>query len=222
MPRELPILFCTEMIEAFLDGRKTQTRRIEGLKVLNTDPDRWNLWATHYNPLEWAFEDLKSHNDSQLKFIKPRYQVGDHLYAKETWAVTRLEGIIPGSLEYPNVLYRADSSTLLILDQPLVWKYCVPKEKMRWRSSRFMPKWAARIWRKVTDVRVERVQDISIIDARAEGIAEYKDGDHEYANRTSIENFAMLWDRLHKKPGERWADNPYVFAYVLKIQERPI
>jgi len=204
MPRELPILFCTEMIEAFLDGRKTQTRRIEGLKVLNTDPDRWNLWATHYNPLEWAFEDLKSHNDSQLKFIKPRYQVGDHLYAKETWAADRqYDSVPPRAIPVGSNIWFPDH---------LGWKR--DKHMGRVRTGRFMPKKFARIWREVTEAKdPHRLQDISEEDAIAEGSYLARDKDDEGG-------FVNLWDTLHPKPGERWGDNPWVLPYVLRIQEK--
>ena len=228
MARELGLISCAEMVQAFLDDRKSETRRIEALRAINEQPGDW-AFAEWIDPGVALFEHR---NGIDFIRIKPRYQVGDHLYAKETWAVTRLEGIIPGSLEYPNVLYRADSSTLLILDQPLVWKYCIPKEEMRWRSSRFMPKKFARIWREVTEVKdPHRLQDISPEECIAEGIevstahgepAYYLYDERLHYTPSPVESFQTLWDRLHPEPGERWGDNPWVLPYVLKIQEKPI
>jgi len=210
MARELGLNTCEAMAQAFLDNRKTQTRRL--IKPQPNWEERNGLKAAGWS---WRTKKVQL-NSCTAEFLskeigkESRYRVGDHLYAKETWAADR---------QYDSVPPRAIPVGINIwFPDHLGWKR--DKHMGRVRTGRFMPKKFARIWREVTGVRVERVQDISIIDARAEGIAEYKDGDHEYANRTSIENFAMLWDRLHPKPGERWGDNPWVLALVLEPIEK--
>jgi hypothetical protein len=236
MARELGLICCAEMVKAFLKDRKTNTRRIEGLKVLNDEPDRWKLWATHYNPLEYTFEDLhdtlekrqSEMRGQKIKIIKPRYRVGDEMYIKETWAMrTDTEPDTPKAKHY--LRYKAGGT-----DLEMEWH-----NYERWRSSRFMPKWAARLWYRVKAVRdPQRIRDISEEDCIAEGVHAPQCPDCGYTQldcRIQLDHrlcgkpepqsarvpFGILWNSLHKKPGARWEDNPWVFPYELKRIEGP-
>ena len=80
---------------------------------------------------------------------------------------------------------------------------------IKWKSSRFLPKWAARIWLEVTGVKVERVQDISIKDAFAEGVSTQQ-ASHAQPF------FQSLWDSLNAKRGYSWKSNPWVWVYEFK------
>ena len=93
------------------------------------------------------------------------------------------------------------------------------------RTAMFMPKWAARTWLEVTDVRVERVQDISEEDAIAEGCTDdedpwwrpsYNDPDSG-GNPSARKSYEYLWDSINAKRGYGWAVNPWCFCYQFKL-----
>jgi hypothetical protein len=156
MTRELPIIFSAPMIRAILDGRKRQDLRV-----------------AKQCDLERATNSV-IRNGASYHFRFP-WRPGDCLYVKETWAITtnvNEERNWPGRPHKPadgddgrvsSAIYRADGA----------WSWCdddgFQTERSYWRPSIHMPKWAARIWLTVTDVRVQRVQEISEADARAEG-----------------------------------------------------
>lgn len=147
MSRELPILFNTEMVRAILDGRKTCTRRIvkHDVEVILNSP----YYKKHP---EVADKQIIS------KLCMPPYQPGDILYVRETWCKYDNDHIIDGR----KYAYKADASPIS--------EEARKKFGYRWRPSIHMPKEAARIWLKVTDVRVERLQDMDKMDAVKEGI----------------------------------------------------
>lgn len=150
--RELPILFNTEMVQAILNGRKTCTRRV----VKGYIPKEAEFGYTAFTPngtisCRGIFEtDYPGYGE---KFFKLPYQRGDVLYVKETWS----EGYEEGTY-----IYKADDK---LKDLPEFKN----SSKLIYHPSIYMPKEAARIWLKVTDVRVERLQDITEIQAQAEG-----------------------------------------------------
>lgn len=130
----------------------------------------------------------------------PSYKPGDILYVRETWAVLRNDHI----KEYA---YKSDE------------KWLVPK----WRPSIHMPKEAARIWLKVTDVRVERLKDITDDGAKEEG-ANYGVGVAEKMRESAIDRFAKIWDSTIKKkdlPLYRWGANPWVWVIEFGRCEKP-
>lgn len=183
-----PILFNTNMVRAILDGRKTVTRRA----VKYTTHDIYKLacanglWYQTYDPnnppkllLEWYVKNIS----------KPIYKPGDILYVRETWdnePVTPGGHFRPGGVWY----YKADGDL-----RPEAW--CG-----NWRPSIHMPKDAARIFLRVTNVRVERLQDITDDDISAEGL---EIGCY----------FDELWNGTIK-PADRdkygWAANPWVWV----------
>ena len=141
-----PILFNTEMVRANLDGRKSCTRRL--VKGFVPDDAIWGYTAftpKGYISCRGTFADGYGE-----KFFKLPYQIGDILYVRETWS--------KGLERY---IYRADYSDTEKF-------YRNGKEiEIKWKPSIHMPKEAARIWLKVTDVRVERLQEITEDGAKA-------------------------------------------------------
>ena len=136
--------------------------------------------------------------------IKPPYQPGDILYVRETWK------------KAPNGYYYYES-----------WQRNDIADVTKWKPSIHMPKKAARIWLKVTDVRVERLQNITDDGAKAEG-ANWKNGKNvgweEKMRRTAIERFAKIWDSTIKKSDlDRygWNANPWVWAIEFERCEKP-
>lgn len=116
--------------------------------------------------------------DQTGKIVMPKYRIGDVLYVRETW--TEWDG---------GFIYRADSSIY----------------SGKWHSSMFMPKAAARIWLKVTDVRAERLQEITDCGARLEGVE----------NR---EAFRELWGKINGETS--WDVNPFVWVIQFERVEK--
>lgn len=205
-----PILFNTEMVRAILNERKSCTRRI--CKDANecTVPDMEFYNADKRTYAVHNFADKK--HTEQLSIAERTCPIcpGDILYVRETW--------YKGLERY---MYRADYSDTEKF-------YRDGKEiEMKWHPSIHMPKEAARIWLKVTDMRVERLQEITEDGAKAEG-ANFKNGKNigfeEKMNRTAIERFAEIWNSTIKKSDiDRygWDVNPYVFVIEFEQCEKP-
>ena len=144
-----PILFNTEMVRAILDGRKVCTRRI----VKGYIPKDAQFGYTAFTPdgaisCRGLFETTGRPGYGE-KFFKLPYQPGDILYVRETWK------------KAPNGYYYYED-----------WQRNDIADVTKWKPSIHMPKEAARIWLKVTDVRVEKLQEITEDEAKAEGINE--------------------------------------------------
>jgi hypothetical protein len=198
-----PILFNTEMVQAILEGKKSVTRRI--IKQGNILPTGdWlgeikegGEWCT--NPRKdvlWTGFRSKYGADA---YYMCRYQVGDILYVRETWSIhecVKCQAGIPalGGECKCKYVYRASYGAT----------------DFRWKPSIHMPKEAARIFLKVTDVRVERLQDITEEDAIAEGMSKTLVDGVVFISAKG--NFHVLWDSLNIKHGYGWEDNPWVWV----------
>lgn len=196
-----PILFNTDMVRAILDGEKTVTRRV----LKNQDPNRiFNFdYVLDKNSVIYAV-DLYCDNGNNGYWTlenKAPYFEGDILYVRETFAnLTRSDGT------YKYVYKSTD-------EYPFGEKYIV---KFKWHPSIHMPKEAARIFLRVTNVRIERLQDITPEQIDAEGCKEYaynaKTGELLPSKPTW---FKIMWDSTIKKSDIAkygWAANPYVWV----------
>lgn len=207
--RERPILFNTEMVKAILDGRKTCTRRI----VKGYIPKNGEFGYTAFTPqnaisCRGTFET--NYQEYGEKFFKLPYQKGDVLYVRETWS-THYEPDKNGKakLEY---CYKADGINLKAK--------CLPGETNKWYPSIHMPKEAARIWLKVTNVRVERVQEMEKLDAVKEGIDPRLCVNLGHA----LSKFKKLWNSIINKSDldtYGWDANPYVWVIEFERYEKP-
>ncbi len=246
--KERPILFKGEMVRAVLDGRKTQTRRVVKVQPEEIGGDIRFPWATFYNGGNvhtWDRDGVGGENwnvgrfPKENKFIEalkrtpytnacPYGQTGDRLWVRETWAkvINGEECIDPprnckGEIcEGCHVEYRADTED----PYPGEWPADeVCDETPRWRPSIHMPRWASRINLEVKAIRVERVQEISNKDAKAEGISFYdcsivtESGGHEEESPSCV--FASLWDSINAKRGYSWESNPWVWVVEFKLLE---
>lgn len=215
---ERPILFSGEMVRAILAGRKTQTRRVvksqppEGVGRIFVDRfaplvvDRYGLESP-------GPEHFGAYDDSgEWGQRSPYGQPGDTLWVRETWTPLDSDSCIPIHIRTPflvpsetEVAYRADHLDPSGDAGPL-----------EWRPSIHMPRWASRITLRVTDVRVERVQDITPQDIEAEGVslsAPQAPGFPDYEL-----NWRTLWDAINgKREGCAWADNPWVWAVSFEV-----
>lgn len=219
-----PILFNTEMVRAILDGRKTCTRRL--VKFLPGENSQWTGYIK---------DGLMLYNGRNEPCIrKVPYQLGDILYVRETWQCWRAHryeatadirfraGGDDVRLQFANgntdSIYRLDYDTF-------VHKWF--SHNGEWKPSLFMPKEAARIWIKVTDVKVERLQEISEDGAKAEG-ANFKNGknvgfEEKKMNRTAIERFTEIWNSTIKKSDldrHGWDASPWVWVIEFERCEK--
>ena len=198
-----PILFKTEMVRAILDGRKSCTRRIvkpQQLVGLLPDKCKNGVPEEFLKEKKLMFKPYCNMTDIELinTAYKAPYQRGDILYVRETWC--------KGLERY---IYRADYSDTEKF-------YRDGKEiEMKWHPSLHMPKDAARIFLRVTNVRVERLQDMTDDDAEAEGCFDY--------TSTAL-GFPDVWDSTIKKSDlDRygWNANPWVWVIEFERCEKP-
>ena len=191
-----PILFNTEMVRAILDGKKTCTRRI----VKGAIPDDAMWGYTMFTPKGCVSCRGVYADEYGEKFFRLPYQQGDILYVRETWC--------KGSWmnEKERYYYKADDNDF----------HCV------WHPSIHMPKEAARIWLKVTDVRVERLQNIDGKGCVKEGIEEEP---LKYVGDEFVKGmFHDLWDSAIKKSDiDRygWDANPWVWVIDFERCDKP-
>lgn len=186
-----PILFNTEMVRAIMDGRKSCTRWL-----VKPQPDE-----KHTFPLGFVTDSTEKKEvgcfgfgineyGGSIQYAKPQYQSGDILYVRETWGH-------PISLNSDKqYVFRADK----------IVESGFKNDSHIWHPSIHMPKKAARIWLKVTNVRVERLQDMTDDDAEAEGCFDY--------TSTAL-GFPDVWESTIKKSDlDRygWDANPWVWV----------
>ena len=213
-----PILFNTEMVRAILDGRKICTRRV-------VKPQWKECPHCKYVHNEYIYDKLAGNvycarcGFPMIPEKRAPYQVGDILYVRETF--------VGYYLPHGEFTYRYKATSPNGNKRPTSAEYDCEQEKRPWRSSIHMPKEAARIWLKVTDVRVERLQEITDDDAIAEG-ANWRNGKNvgfeEKMRRTAIERFSEIWDSTIKKSDlDRygWQANPYVFVIEFVKIDKP-
>ena len=140
------------------------------------------------------------------------YPVGTRVWVRETWAaIDYYDNRKPSQIPETNLVYRAGGPNLNGEDRQ-TFKI---DGRGKWRPSIFMPKWAARIWLEITDVRVQRLQDISEEDAMAEGV-DWRDY-AGLASKTARKLFADLWESINGK--DSWHANPWVWVYEFKRAE---
>lgn len=194
MSRELPILFNTEMVRAILDGHKICTRRI--VKGAISGNVMWGY--TMFTPKDCISCRGMYADGYGEKFFRLPYQRGDILYVRETWYK---------AYDGEKYFYLADKMTNR--EDRKLFDY----NNVKWHPSIHMPKEAARIWLKVTDVRVERLQDIDGKGCVKEGIEEepLKDVGEEFVKGM----YHALWDSTIKKfdiDRYGWKANPWVWV----------
>lgn len=202
-----PILFSTPMVKAIFENRKMKTRRvikphIPGRIIKNIS------WGTF--PGAKGFNWIVNYENDITNYfghIKPRYAVGDILWVRETWLMGD-----------DGLYYKADATT--------------GSEEMRaaygykWRPSIYMPRSVARLFLKVKSIRVERLQDITEEDTRAEGCITFHDkiGDGKFDDVAEFDltargAFIELWEGLNSKRGYGWNLNPWVWVIEFERME---
>lgn len=225
-----PILFNTKMVKAILSGEKTCTRRVVKKKGWDiTGRPKWceeskEDWFLFYVCKEKKPESVET---STCHLLKPPYEVGDVLYVRETWrnvcAVQKrwLNGEDFTCEEHFGVQYKADEKIKFndcfdeINDEFNSFDYTFDN---RWKPSIHMPRQVARIFLRVTDVRVEELQAISYEQAEQEGCWCDENG-----LAMPIDKFIEVWDSTIKdseidKYG--WNANPYVWVIEFEVCDK--
>jgi hypothetical protein len=226
-----PIAFTGAMVSALLDGRKTQTRRVLAdvppAPNKNCHPSHKQIHDAPYidsycskrrtdeNPRGmsdrwcwWQVDDRQCPPTFRVPFVP-----GDLLYVRECW---RSEAVYdddpPRDIPFDAccVQYAADGS----------WSDYDPMNRAgRLRAAMHMPRWASRLTLRVTNVRVERVKQISEADAKAEGVSStlkrYPDGGH--MGVSARDNFHSLWDSINAPRGFGWDANPWVCCIEFSV-----
>lgn len=239
-PRDIPILFSGAMVRANFYNLKTQTRRVLTPGTTTMDAGNWpnfipreafrldEAWLDEgygkgFPILKVPYVDLSGAD--RVARVRPRIIPGDRLWVRERFAISGIGwGKKPKDAQGGRVHYHADPDH----GWQSYWG--------NWRPSIHMPRFASRMTCVVTDVRIQRLQDMTEDDAFAEGIEEYEgivdivptpSGPSEVngiryglsdvtepdeLKECPIEAFEHLWDSLNKERGYGWDDNPWVIA----------
>ena len=177
--KERPILFSGGMVRAILAGRKTQTRRIIKL-------DNGLFISREYRAV---LDPENSTEREVMECASPYGQPGGRLWVRETW--TTAQNLDPDSIERSKIFYRAD----------------IPHVDYIWKPSIHMPRWASRLTLEITNVKVERLNSISVEDALAEGIS------HSTMNDPKVE-YQWLWEKINGHGS--WEKNSWVWVIEFK------
>jgi hypothetical protein len=204
--KQRPILFSTPMVQAILEGRKTMTRR-----VIKPQPE-----TTLYDVKMGYWSEYP--NDLKHPYVKCKHgEIGDVLYVRETWRKYLSEDgneIIDFAADDHEMLYLTDGDGFQVFNKDGSEKF-VP-----YRPGIHLPKKHSRIWLRITDIRVEKLQDISEEDAKKEGVnsSNYTGigVDELKVNRYA---FRDLWDKINGD--ESWLQNPWVWVISFERIEKP-
>jgi hypothetical protein len=215
------------MVRAILDGAKTQTRRV----IRFRHESECHELRDDVKPIgnKWLFacggDQAREDNTFSCVVACPYGQPGNRLWVRETWAVhgalyddlapSGIHGSVKGGAweEGDSIWYRATHP-----HRPATGS-CAPEQRGKWRPSIYMPRWASRITLEVESVRVERVQEITTADIRAEGVDDGYTNPrmgkrHDNGMRMAWEE---LWDSINAKRGYGWESNPWVWVITFQM-----
>lgn len=225
-----PILFSAPMVRALLDGRKTQTRRIINIKPTGEIIDFIKVGTDQSGrPVyEMKGKDGQQIHISQGKHLQtphfsPRFGVGDRLYVREHWRTSgSLDDLAPRDIPSTAlVLYQADAEPSTVAG--------------RHRQAMHMPRWASRLTLIVTDVRVQRLQDLSVENAIAEGLltetepladdwrvlhTSYRGAANLELRSDPVDAYADLWMDINGE--DAWDANPWIVAITFEVIKQNI
>ena len=192
--RMKPLIFCPRSLLAWQQGAKTQTRRLvrpQPLEGLSVVQTAQGLWDAQ--------------DETRFELLCQPYAVGDLLWIQE--------GLVRSCHPMDDdsfVLYQADWKPVFRNAMGADWTW--NRDNL---AAMFMPRWACRYYARVVSLRAERLQDITDEDAVAEGVLVGVSHDHDLPRWLYVE----WWASLHRNPGTRWPDNPWVWVYGLEAAD---
>lgn len=232
MQKETGLIFSTEMALANIQHKKTMTRRTRGLEKINEHPDRWakayclggDLWRFVSKPL--GNPEGVAYSDT-MDIKCPFGQVGDGIWQRETFRIGEYS-----HKKYAQIIYRAGGEKTYFgwndwLERNARYAASNVGDGERWRSPLFMPRFASRFTPPITELRAERLQDITEQDAKREGLTGNnieelikEIGDDPILSKSGfglryppiVCEFALLWDSLNAKRGYGWDLNKWVWV----------
>lgn len=221
--KEYPIIFSTKMTEAILKGEKTQTRRIiKQQPIIDVDKLPGNLTGVIYKNEYYVIQNLIDRPDLSLSIECPYGQPGDLLWVREPFMY---------SYFYPDngqVIVKYKTGEQRLIENYPYW--ILVKNFNKWKPSIHMPKAAARLWLEITNIEVQRLQDINENQAIAEGVGagfQMNSGWPDYLNikngicsltqDSARMSFSSLWDSIHGPSS--WNQNPWVWVVHFKISK---
>jgi len=207
----IPILFSTPMVQAIQQGVKKRTRRTKGLEKINENPKNFKYYGNQ-SPF---FEDKVDRNihwfylidlngkalEDFLKVKCPYGQVGDVLWVRETWQHTKYAINLSVDDENSGYVYKAS-------ENGKDWEQNT--EEWKWKPSLFMPKEACRLFLKITDISVERLQDITEVESALEGAKHGRYLGLGKIGGSIREGFFELWESINGK--DSVIQNPWVWV----------
>ncbi|PBY95667.1 hypothetical protein CJT43_17980 [Pseudomonas aeruginosa] len=228
-PRERPILFNDQMVRAILDGRKTVTRRVMKPQPMPSKSGGHHWPCKVHQSMLHVERELQNGEGCWCGLAEaacPYGEPGDRLWVRETWTDVNMCGA-------PALAYRADEDIRDLMEEPGflddrgAFNYDDPRVKpypfacwhaeldqARWRPSIHMPRWASRILLELTAVRVERLQDISEEQARAEGYPAERECETGGSGLDAWLWFRSLWGEINGP--EAFTANPWVWVIEFK------
>ncbi len=216
----IPIIFSQAMVKAILEGRKTQTRR-EAKHQPKIDTGSGYVYVN-----EGYVFDIHNWKQPVMEQFCP-YEPGDVLWVRENWAARNydsLNGIY-------TIQYQATEDLKYVrLNKPVDVSLTSLGGKQKWRPSIHLPKQAARIFLKVVNRRLEQIQEITTIDAKAEGVKKhsdfgstgyvlYTDQGKAYTDIDAVWSFESLWRSINGD--DSWDKNPWVWVIQFERIEKP-
>lgn len=205
--KQHPILFNTAMVRAILDGRKTQTRRKIGHQPTSDKDVHIGLFHPKVIDSEGFYRAGNAvlgaySTDGEWLGKSPYGEIGDQLWIRETWAEA-------GTMDPSLFIYRADYPNCV----PTEYENIPPANEITWKPSIHMPSEASRITLEITNLRIERLQNISEQDAIQEGTIGGHGAIPNYQySATPLEHFKHIWEST----GGDWNTNPWVWVIEFK------
>ena len=207
---EKPILFSTPLIQAILDGRKTQTRR-----VVKPQPPKhleWGGWqiggGKDSGKATWDNRGDGWLSTETHKVATPYGNAGDELWVRETWQAQTPSG---------KWWHEIPKGERPLHNWAVIDKATSDIKPPKWIPSVHIPRKFSRIQLCVKNVRVERVQDISGDDVHKEGVTSHVHPTASYFERAQREVFEALWDSINEKRGYSWQSNPWVWVVDFEV-----
>jgi hypothetical protein len=199
------IIMSQPMIIADLAGEKFQTRRTWGLNKINESPDDWGIVAVFQDGVARFYSKIVGHDDVSIKC--PYGGIGDSVWCKETWRP--VASMIGGGVPRLGIQIK----------DAIEWKANNPNQLGKWKSSMFMKREYSRRKHVLTNIRCERVQEITEDDAKLEGVGIIHENQQTIPEywESYKKTYSVLWDELNFKRGYPWDKN--IWVWVLEWKE---